>query len=139
VKNDERLERLNETLDELSEMCEERILLVEGPKDRMAMMLLGVNAVMICVQSEGGPLKTAERLYEERRDAVIMTDWDEQGDEIANDLKSSLSSLCVKYDVTIRSKLRRICGNEIYDVESLPSFYCRLVTESVRRNEGKNK
>jgi 5S rRNA maturation endonuclease (ribonuclease M5) len=139
MNNEERLERLNVILDDLSEMCASRVLLVEGPKDRMAMTLLGINAEMMSVQSEGGPLRAAEKLYEERRSAVIMTDWDRAGDEIANDLERSLSSLCVKHDATIRSKLRWICGNEIYDVESLPSFYCRLVTESVRRNEGKNK
>jgi dTMP kinase len=139
MNNEERLERLNVILDDLAEMCADRVLLVEGPKDRMAMVLLGVNAEMLSVQSEGGPLKVAEKLYEKQRNAVIMTDWDRQGDEIANDLERSLSSLCVKYDVAIRSKLRWICGNEIYDVESLPAFYCRLVTESVRRNEGKNK
>ena len=138
MNNADRLERLNEILDELSEMCEERVLIIEGPKDRMAMSLLGVNADMINVQSEGGPLKAAEKIYGEGRSAVIMTDWDKKGDEIANDLERSLSSLCVKYDTSLRSRLRRICGNEIYDVESLPSFYCRLVTESVRRKEGKN-
>jgi dTMP kinase len=139
VNNEERLERLNAILDDLSEMCIERMLLVEGPKDRMAMSLLGISAEMLSVQSEGGALKVAEKLYERKKAAVIMTDWDDQGDEIAKDLERSLSSLCVKHDVTLRSKLRWICGNEIYDVESLPSFYCRLVTESVRKNEGKNK
>jgi len=139
VNNEERLERLNAILDDLSDICKERVLLVEGPKDRMAMMLLGINAEMMSVQSDGGPLKVSEKLYEQKKNAVIMTDWDHQGDEIAKDLERTLSSACVKYDATIRSKLRWICGNEIYDVESLPSFYCRLVTESVRRNEGKNK
>jgi len=138
MNNEERLEKLNIILDELSEICMSRVLLVEGPKDRMAMTLLGINAEMVSVQSEGGPLKVSEKLYEMKKSVVIMTDWDRTGDEIANDLERSLSSLCVKYDVTIRSKLRRICAGEIYDIESLPSFYCRLVTESVRRNEGKN-
>ena len=139
MNNEERLERLNAALDDLSDMCKERILLVEGPKDRMAMTLLGINAEMMSVQSEGGPLKISEKISERKKNAVIMTDWDDQGDEIAKDLERSLLSVCVKFDTTIRSKLRWICGNEIYDVESLPSFYCRLVTESVRRNEGKNK
>jgi len=123
----------------MSEMCAEMVLLVEGPKDRMAMTLLGVNADIINVQSEGGPLKVAERLCSEHKTAIIMTDWDQKGEKIANDLVRSLSSLCVRYDTSLRSRLRNICGNEIYDVESLPSFYSRLVTESVRRNEGKDK
>jgi len=139
MRNDERLERLNELLDELSEMCADKILLVEGTKDRMAMVLLGVNAEMICVQAEGGPLRAAERLSEKGSGAVIMTDWDDKGNSISYELENALSSVCVKYDTSIRQRLRSVCGNEIYHVESLPSFYSRLVTESVRRSERKDK
>ena len=139
VKNDERLERLNEVLDELFEISEDKVVLVEGSKDRMAMVLLGVNAEMICVQSEGGPLRVAERLSEKGIGAVIMTDWDQKGDSIAAELENALSSLCVKYDTAVRRRLRSVCGNEIQHIESLPSFYSRLVTESVRRSERKNK
>jgi len=138
VNNAERLDALNSIIDDLSEVCAESVLLIEGQKDRMAMTLLGVNAEMIMVQAEGGPLKVAEKLSGERKSAVIMTDWDQKGEEIAKDLERSLSSLCVKYDTSMRSRLRTVCGNEIYDVESLPSFYCRLVTERIRRKEGKN-
>jgi 5S rRNA maturation endonuclease (ribonuclease M5) len=104
----------------------------------MAMNLLGISAEIVNVQSEGGALRTAEKLFETKKSAVIMTDWDRTGDTIAEDLERSMSSLCVKFDNTMRSKIKWVCGGEIHDVESLPSFYCRLVTESVRRKEGKN-
>jgi len=139
MRNEERLERLNLLLDELTEMCVGKPLLVEGFKDRMAMVLLGVNADMICVQSEGGPLRVAERLSEKGTGAVIMTDWDKKGDDIAAELEKALSSVCVKCDTSMRQKLRSVCGNEIKNIESLPSFYSRLVTESVRRSERKDK
>jgi len=135
MRNEERLERLNELLDELSEMCVDKTLLVEGFKDRMAMVLLGVNAEMICVQSEGGPLRVAEKLSEKGTGAVIMTDWDKKGEDIAAEMENALSSLCVKYDASMRQKLRSVVGNEIKDIESLPSFYSRLVTEAQRRSE----
>jgi len=137
MNNEERLEVLNAILDELTEMCGESVLLVEGMKDKMAIVLLGVNADTRTVQSEGGPLKVAERLFNERRSAVIMTDWDPKGEQIAEELEHALSSLCVKYDKTMRSRLRSMCGSEINDVESLPSFYSRLATESVRRKVGR--
>jgi dTMP kinase len=135
MNNAERLEKLDRILDELLEMPSDSVLLVEGIKDRMAMVLLGVNGNIICVQAEGGPLRIAERLYEAKMNAVIMTDWDPKGEEIAKELVSSLSSLCIEYDTAIRSKLRSLCGGEIRDVQSLPSLYCRLVTEAVRKKE----
>jgi len=66
---------------------------------------------------------------------VIMTDWDKKGEDIAAELENALSSVCVKYDGSMRQKLRSVVGNEIKDIESLPSFYSRLVTEAQRRNE----
>jgi dTMP kinase len=138
MNNAERLEKLDRILDELLEMPHDSVLLVEGTKDRMAMVLLGVNGIIICVQAEGGPLKVAERLHNEGQSAVIMTDWDPKGEEIAKELKHYLSSLCVKCDISIRARLRSLCGGEIRDVQSLPSLYCRLVTEAVRRKESMN-
>ena len=139
MKNEDRIRRLSELLDELSEECIGRTLLVEGKKDKMAMFLLGINAEMIGVQAEGGPLKAAEKLSSEKREAVILTDWDAKGNKIAKELEQALSSLCVAYNTSLRSKLRSVCGNEIRDIESLPSFYCRLVTESERKKESINK
>ncbi|MCL2711858.1 MAG: toprim domain-containing protein [Methanomassiliicoccaceae archaeon] len=127
----ERLERLEKALDDLLEVCLNRTVLVEGPKDRMAVTLLGVQGEILCVQSDG-PLRTAEKLFNEKKEAVILTDWDKKGESIAKELENALSSLCVKYDDTVRSKIRSVCAGEIKDVQSLPSFYCRLVTESLR-------
>jgi dTMP kinase len=138
MNNAERLEKLDKILDELLEMPSDGVLLVEGTKDRMAMVLLGVNGQIICVQAEGGPLRTAERLHEGGQSAIIMTDWDPKGEEIAKELRRYLSSLCVKCDISIRSKLRSLCGGDIRDVQSLPSLYSRLVTEAVRRKESMN-
>ena len=137
MNSTERAERLNELLDELSEMCEHDILLVEGTKDKWAMSLLGVTAEMIAVQAEGGPLKVSERLFNEKRNVIIMSDWDPKGEEIAKELEHHLLSLSVKYDASMRAKIRSVCANEIHDVESLPSLYSRLVTESIRKKENK--
>jgi dTMP kinase len=138
MNNTERLERLGEIVDELCEMPDDQVLLVEGAKDRMAMTLAGVNGKMVIVQAEGGPLRVAEKLFNEKLSAIILTDWDPEGEHIAKELEHALSSLCVRYDTRIRARLRSVCGSEIHDVESLPSFYSRLATEAVRRKEGRN-
>ena len=139
MNSTERLEKLKEIFDELSDIRNDQAILVEGAKDRMALALAGISGITISVQSDGGPLKVAERLSDERLSAVILTDWDKEGEHIAKELERALSSLCVRYDTKIRSKLRSVCGNEIYDIESLPAFYSRLVTESIRKKEGRNK
>ena len=132
MNSEERLEKLERIFDDILEIPDDHVIIVEGRKDMMAMSLIGVRIRMIAVQSEGGPLKVSERLFREKKKAVIFPDWDPEGIGIAKDLERCLSSLCVKYDVTLRKRLRAVCGSEIKDIESLPSFYSRLVNESIR-------
>ena len=123
----ERLEALEEILDELEEMSETHIALIEGNKDRRSLDNLGLcNLKTIEVQREGGPLKAAERLHEMKMPAIILTDWDDRGNRIEKELKEQLDSLCIGYNTEIRSRLRDICIKDIKDVESLDSLYGRL-------------
>ena len=123
----DRLEALEGILDELCDMCETHIALIEGNKDRRALDNLGLcNLRTIEVQREGGPLRAAEKLSEMRMPAIILTDWDDRGNRIEQELRIQLDALCVKYDTEIRLRLRDLCIKDIKDVESLDSFYERL-------------
>ena len=123
----ERFEALEEILDILQEMSATHIALIEGNKDRRALDNLGLcNLRTIEVQREGGPLRAAEKLSEMRMPAIILTDWDDRGNRIEQELRIQLDALCVKYDTEIRLRLRDLCIKDIKDVESLDSFYERL-------------
>ena len=131
----ERFEALEEILDLLQEMSETHIALVEGNKDRRALDNLGLcDLRTIEVQREGGPLKAAETVSEMKKSAIILTDWDDRGNRIEQDLRRQLDALCVKYDTEIRLRLRDICIKDIKDVESLDSFYERLRKLSQSQN-----
>ncbi len=122
----ERLEYIDAILDELSEMAEERVLLIEGLKDRAALGHLIGDFRCIMVQREGGPLRAAESLYDSGDRAVILTDWDSKGEAIAADLEHHLGALGVEYDSSIRRRLGDLCRKDIKDIESLDSLYARL-------------
>ena len=123
----ERFEALEEILDILQEMSATHIALIEGNKDRRALDNLGLcDLQTIEVQREGGPLRAAEKLSEMRMPAIILTDWDDRGNRIEQELRIQLDALCVKYDTEIRLRLRDLCIKDIKDVESLDSFYERL-------------
>lgn len=121
----ERLEELDAIIDEISEF--DGIVLVEGNKDRRSLDNLGLCHVRtIEVQREGGPLRAAEIVSSEGKDAMILTDWDDRGDRIASQLAEQLDALCIRYDQRTRLRLRDICIKDIKDVESLDSLYERL-------------
>ena len=111
------------------------VALIEGNKDRRALDNLGLcDLQTIEVQREGGPLRAAERLSEMKKPAIILTDWDDRGNRIEQDLRIQLDALCVKYDAEIRLRLRDLCIKDIKDVESLDSFYERLKKLSESQN-----
>ena len=125
----DRLEALEGILDELCDMCETHIALIEGNKDRRSLDNLGLQDLRtIEVQREGGPLRAAESLFQTKKQAIILTDWDDRGNRIENDLKIQLDALCISYDTDIKRRLRDICIKDIKDVESLDSLYKRLKT-----------
>lgn len=123
----ERYDEMESIFEDLSEMCSTYTILIEGNRDRNALSLLNTEYDSIEVQREGGPLKAAERVYRGRKKAVILTDWDDRGNRIAEDLSIQLSALCIPYDTSIRSRLIGVCKADIKDVESIPALYRRLL------------
>lgn len=122
----ERLEMLEIALDDLSEMCRDHVLLIEGLKDRSALERLIDRFECIMVQREGGPLKAAERLHQSDWKAIIFTDWDNKGEHLADELEHHLGALGVEYDSKLRIRFADLCRKDIKDVESLDSLYARL-------------
>ena len=126
----ERLEMIDAVLDELSDMCQYSTILIEGRKDKAALEKLIGDFECIMIQREGGPLRTAERLYESGDSAIILTDWDNKGESIAADMEYHLKTLGVKYDTDIRRRLADLCRKDIKDIESLDFLYARLETST---------
>ena len=125
----EALEQLTMILEELESRPEDVVLLVEGRRDRGALNLLGVRGEIIQVQTSDGILGIAEDLALRHKKAVILTDWDRKGGQLCLLLKNALKANSVDFEANTRSRLVRIVSGEIKDVESLPSFFSRLVAQ----------
>jgi 5S rRNA maturation endonuclease (ribonuclease M5) len=125
----EALEQLTTILEELESRSADVVLLVEGKRDRGAMNLLGVSGEIIQVQTCDGILGIAEDLALRNRKAIILTDWDRKGGQLCLLLKNALRANSVEFEATTRSRLVNIVSGEIKDVESLPSFFSRLVAQ----------
>jgi 5S rRNA maturation endonuclease (ribonuclease M5) len=121
------LEELTWLLEELRDRPSNQVILVEGLKDRAALTVLGVGGEVWQVQGPNSIFSTAERLAKEDKEAVILTDWDRKGGQLAHLLRSSLNANGIRYDENIRMKLVILVKKDIKDIESLPAFYSRLV------------
>jgi len=129
LNDEERLIEITEVLEELRELSQDHIILVEGLKDKKALVSIGIEGDVFMTQSEGGPIKAAEYVSENGGKAVILTDWDRRGGTIAHELENQLSSLGVEYDTRIRAKLSFLCKKDIKDIESLSKLMERLSSD----------
>ncbi|OPY34568.1 MAG: hypothetical protein A4E32_00297 [Methanomassiliicoccales archaeon PtaU1.Bin124] len=125
---EDRLKLLSELLDELAHRPSDVVLLVEGQRDRGGLRLLGVEGDVILVQQSGGILKVAEELAKNHKKAIILTDWDRKGGQLNRLLREALEANAVPYDDKTRRRLAKIVSGEIKDVESLPWYFSRLVS-----------
>jgi 5S rRNA maturation endonuclease (ribonuclease M5) len=125
----EALEKLTIILEELESRPEQVVLLVEGKRDRGALNLLGVWGEIVQVQTSDGILGVAEDLALRHKKAIILTDWDRKGGQLCLLLKNALKANGVEFEANTRSRLVNLVSGEIKDVESLPSFFSRLVAQ----------
>jgi dTMP kinase len=123
----ETLDELSVILDELRDRPERQVILVEGQKDRAAMSVLGIGGEVWQVQGPNPIFSIAEKLALEGKEAIILTDWDRKGGQLARLLRSALAANGVRYDDNYRMRIVTLVKKDIKDIESLPALFTRLV------------
>lgn len=103
------------------------VIIVEGMRDEKALRSLGIKGPVI-MASRRPALDLAEDVARNHKDIIILTDWDEKGDEMALKIEQHLRSVGSRADLEIRSHLKRLVKKEIKDVESL-GFYVERMRE----------
>ncbi|WP_400209952.1 Toprim subdomain protein [Methanomethylophilus alvi] len=127
VMSDEvRLEEILKVLGRLKELSADHVILVEGRKDREALAYLGISGDVFQIQSSGGPSAAAEYVESRGGKAVILTDWDRRGGNLAAALRDILGRDNPDIDSSVREDLSRLSRHYIKDVEALDSLVDRL-------------
>lgn len=124
----ERLERIEDLLDELREAAREgAVQVVEGRRDEEALRSLGVDGDYARVSESGVSLPSAaEEIYSRSGEAVLMLDWDPHGRRLERRLSELLERFGVETDRDVRRRLGVLVRKDVTDVESLPSLIRRL-------------
>ena len=120
-----RAERLRDLLEELIELNAHTPVIVEGKRDREALRTLGLTGEIITYNQGKGVHDFCEHLAEEHGDAVLLMDWDREGEALFAKLAEGLGGLWEEH-ARFRKFIRLICQKEIKDVEGLPALMRRL-------------
>jgi len=118
----ERLAGIEAAIDELKDrsMCG-AIVLVEGRRDREALAKLGVTGEIV-MTSHQSLLNLSESMARSKTDTIILTDWDERGEEVARQISVFMEADGSRPDNTIRCTLKGLLKKEIMEVENLFSY-----------------
>ncbi len=122
----ETLEKMTRLLEELDDASQTVPIIVEGRKDEEALRDLGITGRIIILNDGHSVLGTCEKLSETDPAALILTDWDRRGGQLARSLMDSLEACDMKHETDIRAKISYLTKKEIKDVEGLPGFMRRL-------------
>lgn len=106
-------------------------IIVEGRRDELALRRLGITGTIHCLKATGeSRLRVLERLDGSKR-AIILTDFDREGDELESWLYQELSHRGIHPDNRAWWKLRGLSRTEVRSVEELPSFIRALQLRSL--------
>jgi 5S rRNA maturation endonuclease (ribonuclease M5) len=116
---DQALERLTRLLGELETLVD--IVIVEGPRDREALRLLGFRGEVSLFSQVGVPdadfMDTASREY---GSVAILTDFDEEGRKIDLALSEGFERRGLRVEKELRYEMGRIMAAlRVYAIESL--------------------
>ncbi len=108
----------------LSELkASNKLVIVEGIKDRKALKKLGINNYIV-VLSRKPLFEIIEDISKITSEAVILTDFDKKGKELYGKLNSGLQRLGVKVDHYFRKWLQK--NTKLSHIEGLDSFFQNL-------------
>jgi len=120
------LEALEELIASLLEASYQgAAVIVEGRRDEQALRSLGLAGPVI-LASRLSALHLAEEASRNYSQIILLTDWDDKGDEMAKNIELHLRSMGCKPDGEIRIRLKKLVRKEIKDVESLSQYTERM-------------
>lgn len=98
-------------------------MLVEGGRDRAALVELGIPPEGIFLVNRGSSLVClSESLAKDGRRVIVLTDWDGTGTRLATRLSKILHSSGVATDTEARRNLAHVLCREILEVENLHTW-----------------
>lgn len=133
MDDEDRFDRLMEVLDDLVLENLETPILVEGRRDVASLRIIGCAGVIEAVNAGITLHDRAEKFAAAGvREIVLLTDWDQKGDQLFEKLRAFLSANGVRVKGDHRDKIRMWMRPPVRDVESLAGY----VTRNLARYHG---
>ena len=115
----ESLEKLEKIILELREANKTIPIIVEGEKDVEALHKLGINGMIISINKGFSLTDFCDKIADEFKEAIILTDWDRRGGYLCHTIKKNLEGR-VNCNIYYREVFAK--HSMIRTIEGLPSW-----------------
>jgi 5S rRNA maturation endonuclease (ribonuclease M5) len=126
-----KFEDIEKTLKQIVSSSRDGIpIIVEGRRDREALRRLKIPGIVICLKSSGNGFYDFTANLADKREVIVLTDFDKEGARLAAKLIDELTHMKVKVNVAIWKKLKALCRPEVRAIEELVGLVENLREES---------
>jgi len=123
---EERLEELEKVFEDLEEDSKSMPIIVEGAQDVAALRRLGIQKNVMALNRGISIFSFAEMVSRRFDDAIVLTDWDRRGGQLARMLREALQANGVSVNDRYRTQIVILSKKEVKDIQSLPRFMEKL-------------
>lgn len=98
--------------------------IVEGKNDIEALRTLGIEGKIISAKTGGKTILDVVSEVEKlsAKEVIMLLDFDRRGKELTKRLKQNLEKAKTKINLTFWSKLSKLVGTEVKDIEGLATY-----------------
>ena len=130
----ERAERLRIVLQALYEVNKRIPVIVEGKRDVSALRKIGLVGEIIPLHGGRGIYEFCEDIAERFHRVVLLTDWDNKGEQLFKTVAAHLKGLWEEFS-PFREIVKVLCQKDIKDIEGVPLLLERLAGAEVKVGE----
>ncbi len=126
----DRAEKIRETLHYLYEINKLVPIIVEGKRDKKALLKMGFVGEIITLHSGKTIYEFTENIAKRFEKVILLFDWDLKGEELFAKVGESLQGMWEDF-ASLRELLKILCQKEITEIEQIPTLFERLAGESL--------
>lgn len=126
----ERAEKIREVLHYLYEINKLIPIIVEGKRDKKALIDIGFDGKIITIHSGKSIYEFSENIAKNFDKVVLLIDWDEKGEELYSKLGENLNGMWEDF-ASIRELLKILCQKDISEIEQIPVLFQRISGQSL--------
>jgi len=122
-------ERLWKILERIASAGRDSVIIVEGRRDEESLRRLGIMGNIYKLKSSRIGFQEFPAIMGGYREAIILTDFDREGEELVVRVQRELAPLRIRIDCSLWNQLRGLVSSDIKSIEDLADYLKKMEME----------